>query len=90
MDTAELLSEKICRGVAEDNGWSLDYAEGYVWGQSVCLQGKTIQNHALVGIDDWALGFRAGYFGQLGMPSSQVQVALISETVQKRHRMLAH
>jgi len=90
MDTAELLSEKICRAVAEDNGWSPAYAEGYVWGQSLRLQDKTIESHALVGIDDWALGFRTGYFGQESQASSRLPVAGTSETERKRRRILTN
>ena len=57
----ELAREKI-KVVAERNGWSLDHAKGYVDGETSRRRGKMPSRLTLVGIDEYCLGFRAGYF----------------------------
>jgi len=47
---------------AAQNGWTLAQAEGYVDGQTSRKRGKVPSNYTLIGIDDYCLGFRAGYF----------------------------
>ena len=42
--------------------WSLDYAKGYVDGEISRLRGRKASEHALIGIDEYCLGFRTGYF----------------------------
>ena len=58
----KVLSEEKSKLVAERNGWSLDYAKGNVEGETMLRSGKPLSMYALVGIDDYARGFRAGYF----------------------------
>ena len=48
--------------LAKTNGWSLAHAEGYVDGQTVRRRGKMPSKYALIGIDEYCAGFRAGYF----------------------------
>ncbi|HEX9181720.1 MAG TPA: hypothetical protein VF876_00550, partial [Burkholderiales bacterium] len=48
--------------LAEKNGWSLAHAEGYVDGQAYRRRGMPPSKHAQVGIDEYSLGFRAGYY----------------------------
>jgi len=48
--------------LAEANGWSLEHARGYVDGEAYRLRGKPPSQYALVGIDEYCLGFRAGYY----------------------------
>ena len=50
------------RALAEANGWSLDHARGYVDGETFRLRGKTPSKYCLVGIDEYSMGFRAGYY----------------------------
>ena len=50
--------------LAKTNGWSLAHAEGYVDGQTVRRRGKLPSKYALIGIDDYCAGFRAGYFNR--------------------------
>lgn len=56
-----LFREKI-KVLAEKNGWSLDHAKGFVDGETTRRRGKTPSRLTLVGIDEYCLGFRAGYF----------------------------
>src|SRR6185503_2706029 len=54
-----LSKEKM---VAEKNGWSLAQAEGYIDGETYRRRGKTPSTYARIGIDEYCLGFRAGYY----------------------------
>ena len=57
----ELQKEKF-KVLAEVYGWSPDYAKGFVDGEISRLRGKKPSEHALIGIDEYCLGFRAGYY----------------------------
>ena len=54
-----LSKEKM---LAEKNGWSLAQAEGYIDGETFRRRGKTPSTYARIGIDEYCLGFRAGYY----------------------------
>ena len=56
------LSEEKLKILAERHGWSIARAEGYVEGETFRRRGEAPSSYRLVGIDDYALGFRAGYF----------------------------
>jgi hypothetical protein len=56
------LPKEKHRVLAEANGWSLEHAKGYVDGEAYRLRGKRPSKYALVGIDEYCLGFRAGYY----------------------------
>ena len=58
----KILSNEKFRALAEHNGWSLAHAEGYVDGETSRRRGKPPSQYALIGIDEYSLGFRAGYF----------------------------
>ena len=59
-----LVEEKYTT-LSEQNGWSLAFAEGYVNGQAARWRGIPPSSYIIVGVDDYALGFRAGYFERL-------------------------
>ena len=48
--------------LAETNGWSLDYTEGFIKGTASLRANATLTAYTMVGRDDYCLGFRAGYF----------------------------
>jgi hypothetical protein len=56
------LTKEKTKVLAEKNGWSLAHAEGYVDGEAYRRRGMTPSKHAQVGIDEYSLGFRAGYY----------------------------
>ena len=58
----KVLSTEKSKLLAEQNGWSLAHAQGFVDGETSRRLGKTPALHALVGIDEYSMGFRAGYF----------------------------
>jgi hypothetical protein len=51
--------------LAEQYGWSDAVAQGYVDGERYRRRRKVPLEYFLVGIDDYSLGFRAGYFNRL-------------------------
>jgi len=66
----KVLSKEKFKVLAEANGWSLDYAKGYVDGETFRLRGKKPSNYVLIGIDEYCLGFRAGYYERQGPAST--------------------
>ncbi len=61
-DNVTSLSEEKYAALSEQNGWSLAFAEGLVSGQTERRRGNPPSSYLIVGADDYALGFRAGYF----------------------------
>jgi hypothetical protein len=51
-------------------GQSPAYANGVTDGQSARAEGSSLSLYLQVGIDDYAKGFRAGFFGQMGLGKS--------------------
>ena len=58
----KVLSTEKSEVLAERNGWSPAYMQGYVEGEISRRLGTKLALHALVGIDERSVGFRAGYF----------------------------
>jgi hypothetical protein len=48
--------------LAEQYGWPLPSAKGYVDGETFRKRGEEPPVYPMVGIDDYSEGFRAGYF----------------------------
>jgi len=62
MVQTESLSKEKYRVLAERNGWSLAYAEGYVEGEYHRRRSKPMGAYVAIGMDEYCQGFRAGYF----------------------------
>ena len=58
------LSRNKFRALAELNNWSIAYAEGYFNGKANRVLGKQPTSYAMIGIDQYSGGFRAGYFAR--------------------------
>jgi hypothetical protein len=58
----KLLSEEKSKILADKHGWSIARAQGYVAGEASRRRDEVPSTYALIGIDDYAVGFRAGYF----------------------------
>jgi len=65
----KVLANERSKQLAEQNGWTLAFAQGNVDGESSRRLGKAPALHALVGIDEYSLGFRAGYFERQNLDS---------------------
>ena len=48
--------------LAERNGWSVARAQGFVDGEMSRRRGGAPSTYAQVGIDEYSLGFRAGFY----------------------------
>jgi len=46
----------------QQNEWSVARVEGFAAGEIARRSGNTPSRYAMIGIDDYSLGFRAGYF----------------------------
>ena len=57
-----VLPREKFKVLAEERGWSLAHAEGFVDGESFRRRGKRPPKYVLVCLDDYSQGFRAGYF----------------------------
>jgi len=58
----KVLPKEKSKVLAEANRWSLAYAEGYVEGEAFRRRGTLPSKYAQIGIDEYCLGFRAGYY----------------------------
>ena len=58
----KILSEEKSKVLARQNGWSLARAEGFVDGERSRRLGKRPSAYLQVGIDDFSLGFREGFY----------------------------
>lgn len=63
-DDVKILTEQKSKALAEKNGWSLEFAEGYLKGEYTRRSSAKLSSYAMVGLDDFCMGFRAGYFGR--------------------------
>jgi len=57
-----MLSEKMVQRLAEKHGWTATYLEGYVNGKTARRRGEAPSTFLLIGIDEYCLGYRAGYY----------------------------
>ena len=58
----KVLSKEKSKVLAGINGWSHDRAKGYVDGEICRRRGTMPSKYAQIGIDEYCLGFRAGYY----------------------------
>ena len=58
----KVLCKEKSKVLADRNGWSLAHAEGYIDGETFRRRGTTPSKYAQIGIDEYCLGFRAGYY----------------------------
>ena len=57
-----VLSDEKIRVLAERNSWPPAYAQGFIDGEMFRRRGALPSKYAQVGIDEYCLGFRAGYY----------------------------
>lgn len=79
----KVLSKEKFKVLAEINGWSHDHAKGYVDGETCRRRGTTPSKYAQIGIDEYCLGFRAGYYERknAGLRRSADPVAPVEKAV---------
>ena len=80
----KVQSKEKFKVLAEVNGWSQAHAEGYVDGESFRRRGKMPSRYVQVGIDEYSLGFRAGYYERKNPDSSNSGKTDTSDRVRQR------
>ena len=73
----KILSEQKSRALAEKNGWSVEFAEGFLKGEYSRRCGASLSVYGTVGLDDYCLGFRAGYFERQNKPVARPETAAV-------------
>lgn len=58
----KILSEETVKVLADQYGWTATYSEGYINGKSARSRGLPPSTFQLIGIDEYCLGYRAGYY----------------------------
>jgi hypothetical protein len=61
--------------LSERNRWSMARAQGYVDGEVSRRRGVTPSRYAQIGIDEYSLGFRAGYYERKESPKTNSRIA---------------
>ena len=72
-DSMKILSDQKSRALAEKNGWSVEFAEGFLKGEYSRRCGARLSAYGTVGLDDYCLGFRAGYFERQHKAKAQLE-----------------
>ena len=80
----KILSREKVKVLAARYGWSQAHAEGYVDGESFRRRGKMPSRYVQVGIDEYSLGFRAGYYERKNPDSSNSGKTDTSDRVRQR------
>ena len=83
----KVLSDQKSRALAEKNGWSLEFAEGFLKGEYSRRCGARLSAYGTVGLDDYCLGFRAGYFERQNQPATRVETARAPERATQNVRL---
>src|SRR6185295_20189385 len=82
-NAAKVASAKKLKVVSDRYGCSIAYAQGYLEGEALRTRGAPPSHYALVGIDDFAVGFRAGYFlrnRRRSVPVAALEAKLVSDS----------
>jgi hypothetical protein len=57
----KVAAKQELRDLAQKNGWSSSFAEGYIDGREVRMLGRLVANYPLADLDQYRAGFLAGY-----------------------------
>lgn len=69
-----IFSGQKSKALAEENGWSPDFAAGFLKGEYSRKSSARLSTYALVGLDDYCLGFRAGYFARRNSAATRAEI----------------
>ena len=72
-DRMEILLKQQSKALAKKNGWSLDFAEGFLKGEYSRRSGAKLSTYATVGLNDYCHGVRAGYFVRRNPATARVE-----------------
>lgn len=75
----KVLSQEKSRVLAQQKGWSLARAEGFVEGEMFRRRGLQPSTLARVGLDEYWLGFRASFYErETSNPAEQKDQVLVA------------
>ncbi len=63
-DNVRSLTEEKYTALSLQNDWPIEFAEGYIAGQTERRRGRPLSSYIMTGMDQYALGYRAGYFNR--------------------------
>jgi hypothetical protein len=69
----QVLAKEKAKVLAEQYGWSPEFAEGYVDGEAWRRRRRTLPEHTSVEIDEYSMGFRAAYFDRRPGPKGNFE-----------------
>ena len=75
----KFLTEQKSKALAETNGWSPDFAAGYLKGEYSRRSSAGLSAYIMVGLDDFCMGFRAGYFERRNPAAMRVETPAVPE-----------
>ena len=73
---SDLMKEKTDK-IAKEMGWALAHAKGYLEGERYRRRNVALSAYHKVGIDEYALGFRTGYYKKVD-PLTEANIQRIS------------
>ncbi len=73
--STKALTDEKSSVLPNPDDWTAAHAQGYSDGETWRLSGKPPSQYALVGIDDYCVGFRAGYFEHHNSGSTRFQTS---------------
>jgi len=65
-----------CTELAERNGWTLAYADGYADGEAYRVRRQRPPGYLLWGFDEYSQGFQAGYLDNHPATADEIEAAL--------------
>ena len=65
MSALVMMSEEKLTVLAHARAWSMERARGFVEGEACRRRDGVVSTYWMIGIDDYAVGFRTGYFERL-------------------------
>jgi hypothetical protein len=75
----KIPSEQESKALAEANGWTREFADGFLNGEYSRKFGAKPSPYGMVGRDDYCLGFRAGYFERANTVAMRVEIPAAPE-----------
>ena len=74
-----IFSEQKTNALVATNGWSPDFAAGFLKGEYSRKSSARLSPYAMVGLDEYCLGFRAGYFERQNPAATRVETPAAPE-----------
>ena len=84
-----IFSEQKSKALAETTDWSPDFAAGFLKGEYSRQSSVRLSAYAMVGLDEYCLGFRAGYFERQNPVATRAEARAAREPAAQKVRAAA-